>query len=152
MCRILFIILAFTQIISINAISYSGIVLDSKKESIPFASVSVLSVDSTIIFSTLANEKGEFCIDSIPTNATLFRISMMGYETLTCPISNISNTNRSEFILREKSVTLKEITITAHKNPLKVKDGFFSLDVQNSQLSKQPGIIEVLGFLSGILN
>lgn len=152
MCRILFIILAFTQIININAVSYSGIVLDSKKESIPFASVSVLSVDSTIIFSTLTNEKGEFCIDSIPTNATLFRISMMGYETLTCPISNISNTNRSEFILREKSVTLKEITITAHKNPLKVKDVFFSLDVQNSQLSKQPGIIEVLGFLPGILN
>lgn len=135
-----------------NAASYSGMVVDSNREPIPYASVSVLAADSIPILSMLADEKGEFSIDSIPANATLLSISMMGYETTTYPISRISNAIKEQFVLREKSITLKEITITAKRNPLKLKDGRFSLDVQNSQLSKQPGIVEILGFLPGVLN
>lgn len=153
MYRIFSIILAFIQIISINAASYRGLVIDSNKEPIPFAYVSALSVDSITVLSTLANENGMFYIDSIPKNATLLRISMMGYGTITHPISIKNNTNViKQFILKETSTTLKEITVSAKRKPLKIKDGIFSLDVQNSQLSKQPGILDILGFLPGVLN
>ncbi|MCM1141024.1 MAG: outer membrane beta-barrel protein [Muribaculum sp.] len=152
MLRIAFIFLAFLSIIRVSAITYIGSIVDSQNEPIPFASISVYSTDSICVFNSIANENGIFTIDSIPTNSASISISMMGYETENRPFYPNTNLQSKTFILKERSTTLKEITISAKKNPLKFKDGNFTLDVQNSQLSKQPEIIDVLGFLPGVIN
>jgi hypothetical protein len=67
----------------------TGKLIDQNNQAIPFATVALLnSPDSTIVKSTLTDNKGAFQMADIADGKYLLRISMVGYQTYNSEILN----------------------------------------------------------------
>jgi hypothetical protein len=130
----------------------SGVIRDEKAESIPYATVSLLSVrDSSYIVYSTCDDAGRYHLTAPQTGHYLLRVRSLGYIEQIQSVSFPDNSSIVvDFTLREGAIALGEVTISARApgmrvmqdtvryNPKAYTDG--SEEVLGDVLKKLPGI------------
>lgn len=79
LCALLFTTIARSQV--------SGTLTDTNGNPLPFAAVVLLkSADSTIVRSTLSDEKGHFALSAAPSGVYVIKVSSIGYDKYFSPL------------------------------------------------------------------
>ena len=141
--------------------SISGKVQDAQGEPIAYATVSLLTADSTLVTGAITDEKGEFSLSAngptptLPTregvksnNNYILQVSFIGYETVARAIH--SGDANLLITLREESEELAEVEVKAKRQLIERQFDKIVLNVSNSPfaagsngkdlLKKAPGV------------
>ncbi|MEJ1237982.1 carboxypeptidase-like regulatory domain-containing protein [Chryseolinea sp. T2] len=107
-CRLLFALLIVCLISSEECfaqVKISGRVTDTQSKPIPYVNIGIFKKG----IGTISNEDGSFSLHvPVQYQGDSIMFSAIGYETVVLPAGNLS-----QIILREKTVLLKEVTVTA---------------------------------------
>ena len=121
------ILLGLLMLISLTASAemVKGTVMDTRKQPIPFATVSVLSTDSTLLTGAITDDDGQYSIE-VPACAYIIQASFVGYHTA-C--------GGPDFVLREETEKLKEVEVKAKKPLIERQMDKLVVNVSASPLS-----------------
>ena len=119
---LLFSVYAFTQKSSI-----SGAVVDSNGIGLPFATISLLHAQDSVLASFAStDDEGRFTIKKVSNGKYLLQVSYIGFETNWKPM-NITEGDQEiklgKIILRPADEILSEVEITAEHVPLRMNRG-----------------------------
>ena len=121
------ILLGFLMLISLTASAemVKGTVTDTRKQPIPFATVSVLSLDSTLLTGAITDEDGHYSIE-VPARAYIIQASFVGYHTAF---------GGPDFVLHEETERLAEVEVKAKKPLIERQMDKLVVNVSASPLS-----------------
>ena len=127
-----------------------GHVLDEKGEHLPYVTIYVKETGK----GTSTDSHGHFTLAGLPEGLVTIRLSFIGYETLEQQINLLSGkTNEMEFILKEKSLELNEIVVSANRHETSRKETPVIVSVLNPKLfdvTASNSLSEGLAFLPGL--
>ena len=124
------------------------LVLDENEAPMEFATVALLSLpDSVILCGGMTDEKGLFGT-AFPENASLVRISMIGYETVELPVPTQVQTVR----LRPDSRVLEEAVVSASLPRTEIKGDAVVTNITGSVLEHNGNALDVLAKVPGMIN
>ena len=121
------ILLGFLMLISLTASAETvkGTVTDTRKQPIPFATVSVLSTDSTLLTGSITDDDGHYSIE-VPARAYIIQASFVGYHTAF---------GGPDFVLHEETERLAEVEVKAKKPLIERQMDKLVVNVSASPLS-----------------
>ena len=121
------ILLGFLMLISLTASAemVKGTVTDTRKQPIPFATVSVLSTDSTLLTGAITDDDGQYSIE-VPARAYIIQASFVGYHTAF---------GGPDFVLHEETERLAEVEVKAKKPLIERQMDKLVVNVSASPLS-----------------
>ena len=91
--------------LSVSAETVKGSVIDSRGESMPFVTISVLDKDSALLTGTITNDDGSYAVE-VPAKKYILQASYIGYHTAF---------GGPDFVLREETERLEEVEVKAKK-------------------------------------
>lgn len=117
------------SIISIQAITVKGKVVDLKKEPVDYATIILQTADSVYVNSTMTDSLGQFTFNQEKLD-TPFRLLIQHilYETKEIDCKSF---DLGEIIMDQSSHTLGEVTVKAYKPVVRLEDGKLSYNMQN---------------------
>jgi len=125
-------------------VEIKGKILDRTNEPLYLANITIVTGDKIDKFGTVANDKGEFYLDSdIITDNSQFRISYQGFRPQYYKASELQG---KDIKLEEDLILLDDIVITPKNKPLTKQPSDIKQHLQNHKL-----IYAGLGGLVGIL-
>lgn len=144
--RFLFLIVSCSSLI-LSAQTFTGKVLDEKNQPIEFANIALYSLpDSTLIAGTVTNTQGEFSLAAHNAKNGFLKISIIGYETVTKHISQVSAP--VNITLQAVAVKLRDVVVQANRITRSEKG--YSILLSGSDLAKGKKVGETLGLLPGV--
>jgi hypothetical protein len=115
---LLFITSCFITIYNVNAQVYTGVVVDDKQIAIPFVNINFSDIDGNI-YGWTTNDKGTFVIANTALHMVdSITISCIGYYTDKIAILDLHQDKENIFILKTKTYSINELTISANKNKI----------------------------------
>ena len=146
---VLYIVLLMITV-SAGGASIKGLVTDESKQPIGYANVMLLrSADSVFINGVVTKEDGSFS-DDADKGQYLVKVSCIGYETKTVACDLVNDTVLN-VVLTSIDKTIKEIVVKGNRPIFKQKDGVLVTDVQNSLLSREHSVQDVLQHIPGVV-
>lgn len=125
----------------------SGVVQDAEHQPIAYATVSLLSQDSTLLTGTITDDKGAFSL-SQQNGKYLLQVSFVGYRTICQPVE--SGSKPLVLTLHEESAQLGEVEVSGKRPLVERQFDKLVLNVSNSPfaagsngkdiLKKAPGV------------
>ena len=92
---------------------------DSNNETLPGATIQVLDDKGNgTTTGTASDQDGKFTLENVPSNTSI-KISFVGYETKTIPVSEFVNSDNQTISLQEDSTMLDAVEVTAERIPKK---------------------------------
>ena len=145
----LLIIACLCSVVSAFAPNFSGKVVNSADlQPVEFASIAAFSMpDSTLLASTLTDEKGEFTLAS-PTTKAFVRISAIGFTPTYIPFSD---NDTCTIRLNPDGRLLNEVTVTASRPTTRIVGNALVTDIANSLLAKIGTAADALANVPGIV-
>ena len=140
-------ILFLLSYINVAAQTIQGRVLDEKEQSVSYANVVLLTVDSIFVDGTVTTNTGEFSFhpSQMKDKKYRLRISYIGYETL----NRICQSNSlGDIHLKPQANVLSEVSVTAPY--YKMKGNGLVVSVQNTLLSHLEDVGKMLEFIPGL--
>ncbi|MGB4654482.1 MAG: outer membrane beta-barrel protein [Bacteroidales bacterium] len=136
-----------------SRVNIEGTLIDSSNNTIPFATIMLLSVkDSTLVSFTTSNENGEFKLNNIKNETQILKISHVSYIPHQ---QNILPTNEKTLIL--KGIELKpiqtdllEVVVRAAKAPLFIKGDTVEFDATTFIVPPGSTVEDLLSRLPGV--
>lgn len=133
--------------------SISGTVVDEKSNPLPYCNILLLTSDSVFIDGCVTKEDGSFTISDMSGQATILKISFIGYKEDIHNLSEIHQKLKQQkqiYRLYPTSVSLKELSVTANHQPFTIKDGnivfnpsFVAYATNANDIIRQvPGVID----------
>ena len=102
-------------------IRVSGRVSDEADQSIGFANVVLMRLDSTVVTGKAADSKGRFDLRVVQAGDYLLQVSFVGYVTQTLRLTGIDrDTDVGEMVLSEDAVQLEGVTVSASNTIQKI--------------------------------
>lgn len=132
-------LIIFCATICAHAEETSGRVTDTNGEGIPFATISILSPDSTLLTGAITDEKGDYRID-VPAGA-IIQASYIGYQTV-CGGPN--------FVLNEERQQMAEVQVKAKKPLIERQFDKLVLNVSESPIATGSSLNNVLNRAPGV--
>src|ERR1700743_3101702 len=133
----------------------TGKLIDQNNQAIPFAQVALLkSPDSTIVKSTLTDDKGAFQIANISDGKYFIRISMVGYQAYNSEKFNLDTNKHKYFgviILKSISKQLDGVVIRADKPQVQQTAEGVTVNVQNSIMAQGSSSLDILQRSPGVI-
>ena len=123
-----------------HAQQLTGRVLDAQNQPIEFANVALYALpDSSLVTGTITDARGAFVLDGT-ARQTFLKVSFVGYETQTVdtPQSGVMITLQAEV------ARLGEVTVTASRPAIRLKNDALVASVQGSVLSRAGTANDVL--------
>ena len=111
--------------LSVSAETVKGSVIDSRGESMPFVTISVLDKDSTLLTGTITNDDGSYAVE-VPAKKYILQASYIGYHTAF---------GGPDFVLREETERLEEVEVKAKKPLIERQMDKLVVNVSASPLS-----------------
>lgn len=126
---------------------FKGKVVDSSNESMPYATVVLLTNDSTFVQGTVSDMDGLF---EIPTNVTqgILRISSIGYETA---YLNLPVAENMTVVLKPESQQLAEVEIKATRPKTQLTPQGLETSIQGTVLETRGSAKDVLENVPGMI-
>jgi len=115
----------------------SGRVLDSGRQPVPFAGVTLLTTqDSVAVKNTLANENGHFEMET-PQGNYVLKVTAIGFEDSYRNIDIAQTQLLPDIVLKETIQELGEVVVTSRRPIVKRKVDRLEFNVENSTLSSE---------------
>lgn len=130
-----------------------GKVTDSKNQSLAFASVSLLSSDSSLLKTALTNAEGNFEIQPLTAGNYFLKIEAVGYETFSSTALNFSGTsdlNLPALQLVASPVSLGAVVVRSKKPLVEVKADKTIFNVEASINATGSNALELLQKSPGV--
>ncbi|GIM60979.1 TonB-dependent receptor [Capnocytophaga canis] len=108
----------FTTVVFAQTGTVSGRIVDAEsKEVLPYTEVSLFSSDNkNRNFGVISDENGKFLLKNIPFGEYTLKISFVGYEDVTKPLSiNASKTNLGDVLLHLSVQQIEEVVVEGRK-------------------------------------
>lgn len=99
-----------------NTVTISGTIVGADtNETLPSATIQVLDAEGENTGNgTISNTNGGFTLENVPSNTSI-KISFIGYETKTIPVSELKNNKNETISLKWAPQKLDEIVVTAER-------------------------------------
>lgn len=137
----IFVLAIIINVITAEAQSISGRVVDKQYNPIANANVLLLSpVDSSFIRGVVSDAEGKFIVQAEEKECIL-KISSIGFVPRIC---SVSSNSIGDILLEPYNQTLKEVVVKASIPTMKMIAGGINVDVQHSLLSQAGTALEVL--------
>ena len=136
----IFLIGVMSAVSATHAQQLTGRVLDAQNQPIEFANVALYALpDSSLVTGTITDARGAFVLDGT-ARQTFLKVSFVGYETQTVdtPQSGVMITLQAEV------ARLGEVTVTASRPAIRLKNDALVASVQGSVLSRAGTANDVL--------
>lgn len=150
MVKYIFLILfILVSLLSSNAQSLCGSIVDKKGLPISSATIILKSLDSIFIEATMSNDSGIFCFVRKPPQSFNLTVQHLVY----LPQSNVYH-NTSEvgrIVLEENLNLLNEVVISGNRSIMKVESDGLKVSIANSVLSREVRFYDVLQKIPGIV-
>ncbi|RNC63502.1 TonB-dependent receptor, partial [Proteiniphilum sp. X52] len=132
----------------------NGLIMDNKNEPVEFANIVFFSMPDTVfVTGTTSLKDGSFGLTIHTPGSYLLQISFIGYKKHHQEITiREGNITLPAIILEEESQALNEITITASRPVFNIKNGILTTEVENTLLSREHSMDDVLAQIPGIIN
>lgn len=133
----------------------TGHVKDAANVGVPFAEVSLMAPDSTLIQP--ANEQGRFRLNGLKDGNYTLKISALGFKDVMKAVTIKGASDAGDILLEESVQLLEEVAVNSKRPIVRRKIDRLEFDVENSTLSsenaweivkKTPGINSAGGGLS----
>ncbi len=127
--------------VAAHAQQLTGRVVDSQNQPIEFANVALYALpDSSLVTGTITDAHGAFALEGGGARRTFLKVSFVGYETRTidAPQSGVTVT------LQAEAAQLGEVTVTASRPAIRLKNDALVASVQGSVLSRAGTANDVL--------
>ncbi len=125
-CQTLLCFSAFAQI------SLSAKVVDAQGEPIPYATIALFEVDTSVLLKTAASDlQGQFTLSIPPNKKTRLQISFVGYKTFEKNIEgSLDDLHLGSIVLEQSTKALQEVSVVALRPTIEVKPGktLFNVD------------------------
>ena len=132
-------------------LTISGTVVDDNNLPVAFANAIVYSSDeSKVITGSSTNDQGQFSIDNLTSGAYVLKLSFIGFESVSTPISLTKATDVGVIILKTASETLGEVTVNAKKPKFTKQADRMIFNVANTALV-EGSMLDVLKSTPGVL-
>ena len=116
-------------------LTISGTVVDDNNLPVAFANAIVYSSDeSQVITGSSTNDQGQFSIDNLTSGAYVLKLSFIGFESVSNPISLTKATDVGVIVLKIASETLGEVTVNAKKPTVDKLADRLIFNVENTAL------------------
>ncbi len=125
----------------------SGMVQDAEQQPVAYATVSLLTPDSTLLTGTITDDKGAYSL-SQPSGKHLLQVSFIGYQTICQPVE--AGCKNLVLTLHEESAQLGEVEVSGRRPLVERQFDKLVLNVSNSPfaagnngkdiLKKAPGV------------
>mgnify|MGYP003669868807 CR=1 FL=1 len=153
--KLISILLLFTSLSTFAQINLTGNIIDSDGASIAFANVVLLDVeDGSFKYGTSSDESGNFSITNVTADDYDFKISFVGYVTLSRKLTLQKDTTFDNLVLEADAAQLDAVTIIAEKPTIERRADRLIFNVENTTLStgnaseilqSTPGVFEMNG-------
>lgn len=111
----------------------------------------MLKKGEKVITGSITDVKGNYFIPNIPSGDYQLCVSFLGYETYTQPVTIASDMVIPEpVILKDTSVGMGEVVVTASTPAFKMKGGNVIANVANSVLNRETKVMDVLRKIPGM--
>lgn len=143
-----YVVVVSASVKSVN--SLKGQIQDEQSTPMENATI-MLKKGEKIITGSITDANGNYFIPNIPTGDYKLCVSFLGYETYTRPLTIVSDMVIPEpIILKDTSVGMGEVVITASVPTFKMKGGNVVANVANSVLNRETKVIDVLRKIPGM--
>lgn len=147
-------LLLFQQQFSFSQCVAKGKIIDSTKTPLPFITLALLNnADSSFYKGTATDEKGSFCFSNIKSGSYLLKVFAVGFtEYISSPLQfdSTSTTLLPDIMIHSQVNDLKEISITAIKDPVELKNGNIIINVEDSPMAVVNSLYDLLAQLPGV--
>ena len=129
--------LLFPIVLFSQEIQLTGKIIDIDNIGIAYANVVILSSDeSEVLTGSSTNETGDFNINNLHAGDYILKISFLGYEEMSKPLSLSQDLNIGVITLKESTETLGEVSIIAKRPTIKKEADRLVFNVANTALSE----------------
>jgi Outer membrane protein beta-barrel family/Carboxypeptidase regulatory-like domain len=138
---------------ALNAqINLKGTVQDSLGKALPFVSVAVLKMDSSLVKASATNEQGEFYFEKISSGKYIIRAFSVGFLKKYTQVFEVHNEDLTlpKLLLFETTTQLKEVQITTKRPFIEQQIDRMVVNVANSIVGSGSTALEVLTKAPGI--
>jgi hypothetical protein len=137
---------------SMAQVSIRGRVTDGR-QNLPFATVSLLTSDSTLIKNVITTDDGHFIFENLNRGNYLISSSMVGYNKYYSQLITVQNSaiETADIVLDPASTELGGVTIKSKKPLFEQKMDRLVVNVQSSITSAGSTVLEVLEKSPGIV-
>lgn len=123
--------------------------LVSNRTSVANCSVRLIQTDK-VVKTSISDENGFFEFQNIPEGKYRLEVVSIFYETFHQEFVVNSDISLGVISISEKTEQLKEVVVTARKNPITSTDAGTLIDVAGSRLSNQNNIFSILNYAPSI--
>ncbi|WP_282036269.1 TonB-dependent receptor domain-containing protein [Saccharicrinis aurantiacus] len=132
-----------------NESSITGIVTNSKGETVPFANVALYTQEeNALVGGVTTNIDGEFTIPNLASNTYSIMVSFLGYEPLTT--NNIvvnGNVNLGALQLQDQLTELEEVEVKAQRPTIEQGLGKTTLNVGNDLSNANESALDLIQYV-----
>lgn len=143
-------LVVFSQAVLAQNATLKGSVKTTKGEALSYAAISLKGTN----LGCIANEKGVFVLENIPTKSYQLMASFVGYETYQQAISlKAGEIQNIAIVLKESLNTMDEVVVTGTLKEVSRKDSPVPVEVYNPSFFKKnptPNIYEALQNVNGV--
>lgn len=132
----------------------SGHVIDQKDQSVlPYATVTILRGDSSLVTGTITDAQGRFVLAGIPNGEYTVSISYVGYETTRLPLL-VGNLNKNfdfgKVALAAGSQQLGDVTVTGTRELVSQELDRKTFDVADNLSQQGSSVLDAMRNLPGV--
>ena len=132
-----------------------GQLFDQKKETVPFATVSVIKLpDSTVVTGTTTNMDGSFKLKPSYNGKFMLRFSAIGYSPAYTKSFQISGAKFSkdfgDIIIEEETTMLNEVMLKTRRPRVKVENGKMVMRVEGTAMAAGNTAYQMLSRAPGV--
>ena len=145
------IILFFLSCFPLCVFSQYSITGNLLNKEVPVSNCAVkLLSEGKVVRTTASNEKGAFSFENVLAGAYQLSIVSIFYEPLQQEIIVDKNTALGNIIITEKVEDLKEVTVTARKNPIVPTETGSLIEVAGTRFANRNSVTDILNYAPSI--
>lgn len=132
----------------------SGKIVDPSNVAVPLAPIALMSyADSVIYKGVLTDEKGNYCFNGIKGGTYIIKISVIGFSDTYSEKIEFDSISKvlAPIILKAGSTDLKEVAVSAIKDPIEYKNGNIIVNIEDSPLAVGNSVYDLLSHLPGVI-
>ncbi|MFK7807513.1 MAG: TonB-dependent receptor [Saprospiraceae bacterium] len=134
-------------LIAQNKATISGHLIDTQKENIAYATISLFDEEQKLILGAISDEEGKFNLSEIPYGNVLLEIQFLGYKTVQQNLSlerKNKKVNIGTITMELDQEQLEEVTVVAEKSDYNLRLDKKVFNVGKDVLSQGGSAIDIL--------
>jgi len=142
----------FLSIISVHSQNQiSGTVKDAKDNNpIPYATVTLLKTDSTVVTGDMTNDMGNFVLKGIQSGNYLLQVYYLGYDKKQMKMNVPQQNELGDITLSSSENKLQEVVVTAKRPLIEQRTDRYIVNVGSNIQTAGRNALEVLGTTPGV--